>query len=63
MRRNHLSDQQVRAIMATQVSRTLRLAAADDVLVNEASLEALANEVEHLHQRYLRLAQEKQSGT
>lgn len=63
MRRNHLSDQQVRAIMAAQVSRTLRLAAADDVLVNEGSLEALANEVDRLHQHYLRLAQEKQSST
>lgn len=63
MRRNHLSDQQVRAIMATQVGRTLRLAAADDVIVNERSLDALAGEVEHLHQHYLRLAQEKQSST
>lgn len=63
MRRNHLSDQQVRAIMATQVSRTLRLAAADDVLVNEGSLEALANEVDRLHQHYLRLAKENQSRT
>ena len=63
MRRNHLFAEQVRAIMATQVSRTLRLAAADDVLVNDRSLESLAEEVERLHQRYLRLAQEKQSST
>ena len=63
MRRNHLSDQQVRAIMAAQVSRTLRLAAADDVLVNDRSLETLAKEVERLHQHYLRLAQQKQSST
>ncbi|MFN5446467.1 MAG: dephospho-CoA kinase [bacterium] len=63
MRRNQLSAEQVRAIMATQVSRTLRLAAADDVLVNDRSLEALAQEVERLHQHYLRLAQEKLSST
>jgi dephospho-CoA kinase len=47
--------------MATQVSRTQRLAAANDVVVNETSLEALRAEVEQLHQRYLGLANEKQS--
>ena len=63
IRRNQLSAEQVRAIMATQVSRSLRLAAADDVLVNDRSLEALAQEVERLHQHYLRLAHEKLSST
>ena len=47
--------------MATQVSRTQRLAAANDVVVNETSLEALRIEVERLHQRYLGLANKKQS--
>ena len=61
MRRNNLSVAQVQAIMATQVIRTQRLAAADDVVVNETSLEALRAEVEQLHQRYLGLADKKQS--
>ena len=61
MRRNNLPAAQVQAIMATQVSRTQRLAAANDVVVNETSLEALRAEVEQLHQRYLGLANEKQS--
>jgi len=61
MRRNNLTAAQVQAIMATQVSRTQRLAAATDVVVNEMSLETLRSEVEQLHQRYLGLANEKQS--
>jgi dephospho-CoA kinase len=60
-RRNNLTVAQVQAIMATQVSRTQRLAAANDVVVNETSLEALRAEVERLHQRYLGLVNEKQS--
>jgi dephospho-CoA kinase len=60
-RRNNLTAAQVQAIMATQVSRTQRLAAANDVVVNETSLEALRTEVERLHQSYLKLAREKQS--
>jgi len=60
-RRNNLTAAQVQAIMATQVSRTQRLAAANDVVVNETSMEALRIEVERLHQSYLKLAREKQS--
>ena len=60
-RRNNLSAGQVQAIMATQANRTPRLAAANDVVVNETSLEALRAELKKLHQRYLGLAHEKQS--
>ena len=60
-RRNNLSAGQVEAIMATQANRAQRLAAANDVVVNETSLEALRAELEKLHQRYLGLAHEKQS--
>ena len=60
-RRNNLSAGQVQAIMATQTNRAQRLAAANDVVVNETSLEALRAELEKLHQRYLGLAHEKQS--
>jgi dephospho-CoA kinase len=59
--RNKLTAAQVQAIMATQVSRTQRLAEANDVVFNETSLEALRIEVERLHHRYLGLANEKQS--
>jgi len=56
MRRSALSADQVRAIMATQVTRAQRLAAADDVVDNDAGLEALRTQVETLHQRYLALS-------
>jgi dephospho-CoA kinase len=54
--RNGLSEAQVRAIMASQVSRTERLAAADDVIDNGTTREALRAQVAALHERYVALA-------
>lgn len=54
--RNKLPDTQVRAIMATQVSRATRLAAADDVIVNDGEMVALAPQVDRLHRFYLSMA-------
>ncbi len=45
-----------RKIVATQATRQQRLAAADDVLINEAPLDQIADRVEHLHRVYLRSA-------
>jgi dephospho-CoA kinase len=56
MRRSGLTEPQVRAIMAAQVSRDDRLAAADDVIVNDADPAALAPQVERLHVLYCALA-------
>jgi dephospho-CoA kinase len=53
MARNNLSEAQVRAIMAAQVTRAQRLAAADDVVLNDDGLEALAPQVERLHAFYM----------
>ncbi len=53
MARNHMSADEVRAIMATQASRAERLAAADDIIVNDGSLAELAPDVANLHRRYL----------
>lgn len=50
------SEEQVRAIMAAQADRATRLARADDVIVNDGSLEDLDAQVEALHRRYLDLA-------
>jgi dephospho-CoA kinase len=55
-RRSGLSEEQVRAIMATQASRTERLRAADDVIRNDADEAALDEPVHELHVRYLSLA-------
>ncbi|MGF6274036.1 dephospho-CoA kinase [Massilia sp. UYP11] len=56
MQRSSLSAEQVRAIMATQVTRAQRLAAADDVIDNDDGLEALSPQVTRLHARYLALS-------
>ncbi|MDP4536474.1 dephospho-CoA kinase [Alkalimonas collagenimarina] len=53
------SEQQVAAIMAAQVDRTQRLAAADDVIDNSAGPEQLAPQIDALHQRYLKLAAQR----
>ena len=56
MQRSHLSADEVRAIMATQVTRARRLAEADDVVDNDAGLDALRTQVQALHERYLALS-------
>ncbi len=56
MARSGLDAAQVRAIMANQVSRAARLAAADDVIDNSQDLAQLRRQVEALHARYLQLA-------
>jgi dephospho-CoA kinase len=56
MRRNGLSEPQVRAIMAAQVSRDVRLAAADDVIVNDGDVAALIPQIERLHAEFCVLA-------
>ena len=55
MKRNRLSEAQVRAIMATQASRTARLAAADDVIINDKEVAALVPQVDRLHALYTTL--------
>lgn len=56
MRRNGMTEAQVQAIMAAQVSRAARLAAADDVIVNDGDTAALVPQVERLHALYSALA-------
>ena len=53
MARNGLSEQQVRAIMAAQLTRAERLAAADDVITNDGPIGALRAQIERLHEVYL----------
>jgi dephospho-CoA kinase len=51
--RSALPEAEVRAIMASQAARADRLAAADDVIDNSGTLDALREQVAALHQRYL----------
>ncbi len=54
--RNGLAPAEVRAIMATQLDRQQRLAAADDILDNAGTPDAIAPQVLVLDNRYRRLA-------
>ena len=56
MVRSGLSRADVEAIMATQVSRANRLAAADDVVDNSGEPTGIDAQVAMLHRRYLDLA-------
>jgi dephospho-CoA kinase len=57
--RSGLAEPMVRSIIAQQASRAERLAAADDVLVNDGALEDLVPRVGRLHRRYCELAHER----
>ncbi len=57
-RRSGLSADEVRRIIAAQVPRATRLAAADDVIDNSGSLSAIERQVRVLHERYLALSRE-----
>ena len=57
MARSGLSTQEARAIMAAQVSRAERLAAAADVIDNGGDLAGLRAQVEALHRRYVEITQ------
>ena len=57
MARNGLREEQVRAIMATQVSRSVRLAAADDVITNNGDLSQIAPQIDRLHAIYMGFSQ------
>ncbi len=54
--RSGLPEREVRAIMAQQLPRAARLAAADDVIDNSGALDALRAQVAALHARYLKMA-------
>ncbi|WP_426104006.1 dephospho-CoA kinase [Massilia sp. TSP1-1-2] len=53
MARNGLTEEQVRAIMATQVTRAERLAGADDVITNDGAINTLEPQIALLHAQYL----------
>ena len=55
MRRSDLTEAEARAILAAQATREQRLAAADDIIDNSGSPEALRDQVSRLHEKYLTL--------
>ena len=58
--RSGLSEAEVRAIVAAQATRAQRLAAADDVIENRGTIEALREQVAVLHRKYLEYSQAAQ---
>jgi len=58
--RSGLSEAQVRAILAAQATRAQRLAAADDLIENRGTIEALREQVAALHRKYLEYSQAAQ---
>jgi len=55
--RSNLPEDEIRRIIASQVPRTQRRAAANDVIDNSGPLDALHKRVRELHRTYLDLAQ------
>lgn len=53
----HMSEEQARAIIETQISREKRVAAADDLIDNSGTLEELEEKVRGLHTFYLKMAE------
>ena len=54
MARSHLSESEIRAIMAAQLPRDQRLALADDVITNDSTLENLSTQVLAEHEKYIK---------
>lgn len=62
MARDDVDRTQARAIMANQLARDARLAFADDVIVNDRSINDLHAAVDTLHPRYLEFANARYCG-
>ena len=56
LKRDGSTEQTIKSIMASQATRQERVSAADDVLDNSTTLEALASQIATIHQKLLSLA-------
>jgi len=54
--RSHLSEQKVKAIMATQTSRKDRIQKANDIIINRQEIDDLKDQVTRLHHKYMMLS-------
>jgi dephospho-CoA kinase len=54
--RSGLAEEEIRRIIAAQIHRESRLAAADDVIDNSGTIAAMQQQVRGLHEKYLALA-------
>lgn len=56
-RRDARGDAEIHAILAAQVSRARRLQEADETVINDGDVAALAPQIDVLHRKYLELAE------
>ena len=56
IKRDSLNEQEVRAIMSTQISRLERLQRAHDTLINDMDIQNLKEQVKIFHRKYLSLS-------
>ena len=56
MHRDHQTEQQIRQIIASQLSREAKIARADDVVINDRDLDSLYQQLLPLHHKYLELS-------
>jgi len=54
--RDNVSSEQIKQIMAAQLSREARLSRADDIAINNGDLAYLHLQLDELHQKYLQLS-------
>ena len=55
MKRDNSSESITKNIMKNQVSRQIRINAADDIIINTKDLDFLKNQIEELHNKYIKL--------
>ncbi|MCK5724299.1 MAG: dephospho-CoA kinase, partial [Gammaproteobacteria bacterium] len=55
-KRDNCGETMIKNIMKNQVSRQIRIDAADDIILNSDNLNSLNKKVENLHQQYQLLA-------
>ena len=58
-KRDNTDPDSVKAIMKVQTERQVRIEKADDVILNNGSLNDLHQNIDQLHRKYLQIAQEK----
>jgi dephospho-CoA kinase len=61
MARDAVTREQAQASLQAQANRAARLAIADDIVTNTGSIDELRAQVAGLHERYSKLAREKQA--
>ena len=54
-KRDNVSEEQIKSIIASQIDRDSRIEKADEVILNDGSIESLESKVQELHKKFLSL--------